>query len=76
VLPSRSSFDATAAVNMANPGLIVLDIEKMRRSGKPPSKNYVYFTGTRLPMTTRPTESLRPENLAKPLDRAQHLLLR
>src|SRR5271169_7079853 len=35
VLPSRNAFDATVAANMANPGPIVLDIEKLPLKGAP-----------------------------------------
>jgi hypothetical protein len=35
VLPSRSSFDAIVAAHMANPGPIVLDIEKLPLKGSP-----------------------------------------
>jgi len=35
VLPSRTSFDAIVAAHMANPGPIVLDIEKLPLKGSP-----------------------------------------
>jgi hypothetical protein len=35
VLPNRGSFDAIVAANMANPGPIVLDIEKLPLKGSP-----------------------------------------